>query len=117
MGKLNQTVTEGISTPDVRVRRSTADSNVIKARRLAEVKDIRLSLEKEEKALKAHFTEIIGKNGALEAGGVLISLVQKCRKGLDKKRIEADHGQDFILKYQKETIYTQVDVKKLGEVA
>lgn len=93
-------------------KKSVAQKNIEYARRLVELVQKRRDLEKEEKALKAYFKQEIGSHGAMETGGILISLVERERTGLDRNRLMLDLG-NRIRQYETKTTYTQVDVKLL----
>jgi hypothetical protein len=48
-------------------------------------------------------------------GGILISLVEKSRCGLDRKALVAAFGEDVVNQYENVTQYVQVDVKMVNE--
>lgn len=73
----------------------------------------RKTAEKREKELKELFkTKMSEKNlDTLTIGGVLISLVEKSRTGLDRSALVAKFGEIAVSKCETQTDFIQVDVK------
>ena len=83
---------------------------------LKEVIDQRRAIEKREDQLKSYFKTKLASLGQDTAnlGGVLISLVEKSRTGIDQKAISAQMGADFLKRFEVKTAYVQVDVKEIA---
>lgn len=77
----------------------------------------RRSLDKRETELKGYFKTRLANLGinTVTIAGVLISLVDRERRDLDRKAIEAQFGPDLVKQFEKVTRFTQVDVKQLNE--
>ncbi len=96
--------------------------DAVLANELLELIEARKVIERREKELKQYFKTKLDNIGhdTASLGGVLISLVTKERRDLDKKSLKAHFG-DLIKSFEKTTRYLQVDVKpispKIGKIA
>ena len=72
------------------------------------------SMSKELDALKSWFKGQIGTEGAMEAGPMLITLVESERTSLDRNALIIDLGAERLKKYEKKTPVKAIHFKKVG---
>lgn len=82
-----------------------------KAKELMFLIEKRKEIEKEEQDLKNYFKDEI-QSGVLEAGNIVIMVEEKQRVSLDKEALEIDLG-DKVKKYERITVFKQVNVKEI----
>jgi predicted phage-related endonuclease len=75
------------------------------------LKSSQSSIEKEMKVLREELIGALGGENSMLAGQFLIILSQVTRTDIDKKALAADLGDD-IHKYEKQTSYDRIDIKK-----
>ena len=92
-------------------------TDAILAAELLKAIEQRKQFERRESELKDYFKTKMGNMNldTISVGGILVSLVEKSRSGLDRKALVAAFGEDVINQYEKQTQYTQVDVKLANE--
>lgn len=98
---------------------NTQNSNKSDALLANELKDLieqRKVIVKREQELKSYFkTKLINLgHDTATIGGILISLIDKVRKDIDRKAISAQYGADFLKQFETKTKYVQVDVKEVA---
>ena len=78
------------------------------AQELYEVISQRKELDKREKELKAHF-KAMGPD-PIKVGGFLILQKDGSTTSLDRSMLAADHGEEFLARYLKETKYVKIEI-------
>lgn len=85
------------------------------AQELLSVIEQRKALEKRESELKTYFKDELGnKPDLLEAGNVVIMLIEKARTSLDKEGLTNKFGIAVISEFEKTTTYLETQVKKVS---
>lgn len=90
-----------------RLRSKDAQS---KAEELAEVIAQRKKADKREQALKAFFKREMAEARVAIAGDWLITLDEKTRTNLDRKKLEEEMGEE-IHRFEKQTHYTMLTIR------
>jgi predicted phage-related endonuclease len=77
----------------------------------SKTRDLINQLEKQSKEARTAIVEAMGEDTLLNTGGYFAVLTECTRQSLDKKRLIADQGQDFVNEYSKTTSYKKLEVK------
>lgn len=70
-------------------------------------------LEKQKDKLRAELLGVIGESPAIMLDGVMVMQELRERSSLDKEKLIADHGAQFVEQYLKKTQYTELRCKEL----
>lgn len=81
-----------------------------KAQRLYELIQQRLDAEKNEKALKTYFKDILGDESAVRVGEYIVTVVNKSRQVLDRDILVEKFGEEAIREFEKPLKYQEVSV-------
>ena len=97
------------------MKQTQSKKHLENAAKLISLIEKRKKIEKEEKELKSHFKAHMNEIGELnlKAGNIMINLTDVIKTSLDKKALINDHGEDFVKKYENQTEYQKMEVKKV----
>ena len=92
----------------MKTMKSKADANL--AQELYEIIQARRELDKREREIKDYF-KALG-DQPLQVGGYLIIQKEAVTSSLDRVKLAAENGDEFVAKYLKITTYTRLEIIK-----
>ena len=81
------------------------------AKELYEVIEQRKKIEKRERYIKGYFKLMLPQE-LVKVGNYVITLTDQERASIDKNKLIADKGEDFVSDYTSVTVFKKLDIKK-----
>jgi len=93
------------------MKTTTSKKKIDQAKALIRFIQARKEAEKVEKELKSYWKIELKTDGAINAGGILITVEDCTRSSIDTKTLAAEMGAEFVKKYTKITEFQKVSAK------